>query len=112
MLTNGKSAPGSADLTTRIKSNSSQTLLPLSVFSFQSTKNLTSGEGGFLACNSRDVFKRAHTIHQVGRPPQGMPWGVPRLGYNYRASEYVAVLLDERLKDLDAQMAKRDASAK
>ena len=81
-------------------------------FSFQSTKNLCSGEGGFVATNDEAVYRTAYAIHNVGRPPQGGS-GVdtPGLGYNYRAVEYTAALLDLRLKDLPAQMQKRDAAA-
>lgn len=80
-------------------------------FSFQSTKNLTSGEGGFLATNSSEVFKRAYTLHNVGRAPSGMGWNEPRAGYNYRPSEYLATLLENRLKELDAQCERRNQAA-
>ena len=81
-------------------------------FSFQSTKNMTSGEGGFLATHSEEVYKRAYTLHDVGRAPKGMKWDEPRAGYNYRPSEYLATLLENRLKDLDAQCALRNRGAR
>jgi len=81
-------------------------------FSFQSTKNLTCGEGGFLATNSPEVYKRAYTLHNVGRPPPGGQWDEPRAGYNYRASEYLAALLEMRLADLDEQCARRNRAAR
>ena len=80
-------------------------------FSFQSTKNLTCGEGGFVSTNSAEVFKRAHTLHTVGRAPDGMSWDEPRIGYNYRPSEYLAVLLENRLKELDARCERRNRGA-
>ncbi|MCI0435726.1 MAG: DegT/DnrJ/EryC1/StrS family aminotransferase, partial [Gemmatimonadetes bacterium] len=80
-------------------------------FSFQSTKNLTSGEGGFLATDSLEVFKRAHALHNVGRAPEGETFDEPQVGYNYRPSEYVAVLLEQRLAELDAQIARRNDAA-
>jgi dTDP-4-amino-4,6-dideoxygalactose transaminase len=76
-------------------------------FSFQSTKNLCCGEGGVVATNSDDVSDRAYALHNVGR---GWPDG-PGVGYNYRASEYLAALLEHRLKDLPDQMRRRDRAA-
>ncbi|UCD27876.1 MAG: DegT/DnrJ/EryC1/StrS family aminotransferase [Planctomycetota bacterium] len=81
-------------------------------FSFQSTKNLTCGEGGFVATNSADVYNRAYTLHNVGRPPSGVSFDGPRAGYNYRPSEYLAVLLENRLKELDAQCERRNRAAR
>jgi dTDP-4-amino-4,6-dideoxygalactose transaminase len=76
-------------------------------FSFQSTKNLTCGEGGFVTTNSQDVYKRAYALHNLGKAPPGMSLKEPHVGYNYRVSEYMATLLETRLKDMDAQMERR-----
>jgi dTDP-4-amino-4,6-dideoxygalactose transaminase len=81
-------------------------------FSFQSTKNLCCGEGGFVATNSPEIYARAYAIHHCGQPPEGMSFSEPRAGYSYRASEYMAVLLEERLKDLDAQCERRNRAAR
>jgi len=76
-------------------------------FSFQSTKNLTCGEGGFVSTDDADTYARAYALHNVGRAPSGMSFSEPRVGYNYRTSEYLAILLESRLKNLDAQTAER-----
>ncbi len=81
-------------------------------FSFQSTKNLTCGEGGFLATNSADVYARAHALHHCGTSPPGTRVDEPRAGYSYRGSEYLAALLEERLKALDAQCDRRNRAAR
>jgi len=81
-------------------------------FSFQSTKNLTCGDGGFLTTNSADVYNRAHALHDVGRTPENVTPAEPLAGYNYRASEYLAVLLENRLKALDAQCELRNRGAR
>ncbi|MBP7934131.1 MAG: DegT/DnrJ/EryC1/StrS family aminotransferase [Phycisphaerae bacterium] len=81
-------------------------------FSFQSTKNLCCGEGGFLATDSDEVYARAHATHHVGQPPQGTTFSQPRAGYSYRPSEYIAALLEERLKALDAQSARRNRAVR
>src|SRR5262245_7229633 len=40
-------------------------------FSFQSTKNLSCGEGGVLTTNDDKVFERAHSMHNAGRAYEG-----------------------------------------
>ncbi len=80
-------------------------------FSFQSTKNLTCGEGGFVATNSPEVYAQAVALQNVGRPPGGQFGDEQRVGYNYRPSEYLAVLLEHRLKELDARCEIRNRAA-
>ena len=81
-------------------------------FSFQSSKNLTCGEGGFVATNSLEIYKRAHALHHGGQAPPGMKWKEARAGYSYRPSEYIGTLLETRLKDLDAQCERRNQGAR
>ena len=77
-------------------------------YSFQSSKNLTSGEGGCVVTNSKDVRDRAHAFYDVGRRPGGERWEYPRLGWNFRNSEYLAALLCCRLQVLDEQIGRRN----
>ena len=77
-------------------------------FSFQSWKNLTSGEGGAFTTNDPDTFERAYSFHNVGRARLGgQRWGHDSLGFNLRASEYVAAVLLHRLQKLEAQQQRR-----
>ncbi|MFA5909860.1 MAG: DegT/DnrJ/EryC1/StrS family aminotransferase [Vicinamibacterales bacterium] len=77
-------------------------------FSFQSAKNLSSGEGGILTTNDTGVFKRAHAIHNAGRAPElGARWEHPSLGWNIRPTEYQAALLMHRFARFPAQQAER-----
>jgi dTDP-4-amino-4,6-dideoxygalactose transaminase len=76
-------------------------------FSFQSTKNLTAGEGGLVTTNDADVDGRVAAFMDVGRDPRAGQWEYPRLGWNYRPSEYLAALLDVRLDDLERQTEHR-----
>ncbi len=80
-------------------------------FSFQSSKNLTSGEGGMVTTNDKDIGDRVHAFMNVGRAPGGARWEYPRLGWNYRPSEYLAALLLVRLEKLEAQTDRRNANA-
>ena len=77
-------------------------------FSFQSWKNLTSGEGGAFVTNDPEIFERAYAFHNVGRARLGgQRWGHDSLGFNLRASEYVAAVLLHRLQRLESQQATR-----
>ncbi len=81
-------------------------------FSFQSSKNLTSGEGGCLITDDVDIRDRAYAFKDVGRRPGGERWEYPRLGWNYRTSEYLAAILLKRLPDLESQTRRRNENAK
>ena len=77
-------------------------------FSFQSWKNLTSGEGGAFTTNDPDIFERAYAFHNVGRARLGgTRWGHDSLGFNLRPSEYVAAVLLHRLQKLESQQVTR-----
>jgi dTDP-4-amino-4,6-dideoxygalactose transaminase/predicted dehydrogenase len=77
-------------------------------FSFQSSKNMSSGEGGVLTTNDPAIYERAHRLHNVGRAmltPQR--WTHESLGWNCRPSEYVAAVLLHRLARLEKEQAHR-----
>ncbi len=77
-------------------------------FSFQSSKNLSSGEGGAFTTNDPQIFERAYSFHNVGRARRGgQRWGHHSLGFNMRASEYVAAILLHRLQKLEAEQQRR-----
>ncbi|MCH2664247.1 DegT/DnrJ/EryC1/StrS family aminotransferase [bacterium] len=80
-------------------------------FSFQSSKNLTSGEGGCIVTNDIDIRDRAYAFKDVGRRPGGERWEYPRLGWNYRTSEYLAAILLMRLPTLEDQTKQRNDNA-
>ena len=48
--------------------------------------------------HDKDVRDRVHAFMNVGRAPGGARWEYPRLGWNYRPSEYLAALLIARLE--------------
>jgi predicted dehydrogenase/dTDP-4-amino-4,6-dideoxygalactose transaminase len=77
-------------------------------FSFQSAKNLPSGEGGALTTNDSMILERAYGLHNVGRALSGgTRWGHNSLGWNCRPTEYVAAVLLQRFKYLEAQQQVR-----
>ena len=80
-------------------------------FSFQSSKNLTSGEGGIVVTDDKDINDRVYAFMNVGRRPGGERWEYPRIGWNYRPSEYLSALLITRLERLEDQTDTRNENA-
>lgn len=73
-------------------------------FSFQSAKNLASGEGGMLTTNDTATFDRAYSLHNAGRTrDKESRWEHASLGWNIRPTEYQAALLVDRFSRFDAQ---------
>ncbi len=80
-------------------------------FSFQSSKNLASGEGGALTTRDRALYERAWSMHNAGRSfVAAQRWGHESFGLNLRPSEYVAALLSARLQNLEAETERRWAN--
>jgi dTDP-4-amino-4,6-dideoxygalactose transaminase len=77
-------------------------------FSFQSSKNLSCGEGGVMTTNDEQVFERTYSMHNVGRPRiGGGRWEHVTLGWNCRPTEYQAALLLHRFKAFKRRQAIR-----
>lgn len=77
-------------------------------FSFQSSKNLSCGEGGALTTNDEGLFERAYSMHNAGRSMiDGDRWEHVTLGWNCRATEYQAELLLHRFKLFERRQAVR-----
>lgn len=77
-------------------------------FSFQSFKNLPAGEGGALTTHDAGIYDRAWQMHNAGRSSTGPKrWRHETLGWNCRASEYIAAVLLARLSNLEKQQARR-----
>ena len=81
-------------------------------FSFQETKNLSAGEGGFLASNSRDLWERCWTVHNTGRVPGGAWYQHEFLGANHRMTEWQGAILLGQLERLPEQMKTRERNAR
>lgn len=81
-------------------------------WSFQASKNLTSGEGGMLTTDRDDLAERAWSLHNCGRTRTGAWYEHTAVGGNYRLTEFQAALLLAGLDRLPAQIAWREASAR
>ncbi len=93
----------------------------VSSWSFQESKVLSSGEGGFNMCKTKDLFYKLYSLRNCGRPYEAAP---PVFGLNkpanmtttlqsgnYRLTEWQAALLLGGLERLDDQVKLRDSNA-
>lgn len=78
-------------------------------FSFFPTKPLTTGEGGVLSTNDRDLADFARSFRTHGVSAQGR--SLERLGHNYRLPELSAALGLRQLARLAAHTAERNRLA-
>lgn len=81
-------------------------------FSFQASKNLTAGEGGFLTTSSEELAEIARSICNQGRRTGGEWYEHVRLGTNYRLTGWQAAILISQLSRLSEQIETRARNAK
>ncbi len=76
-------------------------------FSMQSSKTLTSGEGGLLLCKTEELALRATSLIECGRPfdPDKELY---TLGANYRMSEFQSAILNVALERFPEQVQARE----
>ena len=72
-------------------------------FSFQSSKNLTSGEGGIVVTNDEQIANMVDSLRNVGRVKGGQWYEHHYLGCNYRITQLQTVILSHQLKRLEEQ---------
>ena len=80
-------------------------------FSFQSSKNLSGGEGGAVCTNDDPVGEVAWSLHNCGRTRPGARFEEDRLGHNMRMSQFTAAILLGGLERLEEQSGQRAANA-
>lgn len=81
-------------------------------FSFQSSKNISAGEGGIIVTNADALAERLWSLHNVGRV-RGRPWYYHEvLGWNLRMTEWQAAVLLAQLERLDSQTEIRERNAR
>lgn len=81
-------------------------------FSFQSNKNLTSGEGGALVSNDDAVAAAAWSFCNHGRDELGSWYEHPRVGSNHRLTGFQAAILSAQLERYPAQLEARMAAGR
>lgn len=77
-------------------------------FSFQSSKNITSGEGGIITTNDDTLAAACRSIHSCGRVEGGLWYEHHVIAGNYRLGEFQGAILNAQLERLEAQTVRRD----
>lgn len=84
----------------------------LGCFSFQSTKLMTSGEGGIIITSDEQLAARCGSYVDCGRvrPGDQPAWSQGVFGWNYRMTEFQAAVLEVQLQRLPEQVRVREAN--
>lgn len=92
----------------------------MTIFSFHPVKHITTGEGGAITTNRRDLYEKLKALrsHGVWRSEEtrqkigGWYYEMRELGFNYRITDFQCALGLAQLKKLDRFLAKRRQIAK
>ena len=88
------------------------TLGELGCFSFQVTKNLSSGEGGAISGSNEDLMDRCYSFHSNGRERKNAKgFRYQHNGVNVRMTEFQGALLLQQMTRITAQAEKRTQNA-
>ncbi len=82
----------------------------LGTFSFQSSKNITAGEGGIVITNDKELAERCWSLHNVGRVHGGQWYQHERIGWNLRMTEWQGAVLLAQLQKYPAALELRKAN--
>ena len=78
------------------------------IFSFQTSKNMTAGEGGAIISNDDDFKEACFSYHNCGRVSGGEWYEHHHLGGNFRLNALAASMLMPQLETIGADMDLRD----
>jgi len=82
----------------------------LGAFSFQSSKLMTSGEGGAVITSSLEFYERAQSFTNCGRASATDRFRHRMIGFNYRMTDFQAAILEVQLQRLPHQAKVRQAN--
>lgn len=84
----------------------------LGAFSFQSSKLITSGEGGAVITNNLEYMEKVQSYINAGRASLTDQFHHRIIGFNYRLGEFQAAVLGPQLDRLPEQAKTREANMK
>lgn len=83
----------------------------VSILSFHPVKHMTTGEGGAITTNSKEIYEKLLILrgHGMVKRPDMKPWEyeMRELGFNYRITDIQSALGLSQLKKLDDFIARR-----
>jgi len=83
----------------------------ISILSFHPVKHMTTGEGGAITTNSKEIYKKLLMLrgHGMVKTPEMKPWEyeMRALGFNYRITDIQCALGLSQLKKLDGFIERR-----
>lgn len=80
------------------------------IFSFQTSKNMTAGEGGAIISNNEEFMDFCFSYYNCGRVRGGKWYEHNHLGGNFRLNAFAASILAAQLDDLPGEMKVRDSN--
>jgi dTDP-4-amino-4,6-dideoxygalactose transaminase len=83
----------------------------LGCFSFQASKHLAAGEGGFIATDDERLYSRCAALSNVGLSPAAHQGEHVLLGGNYRLPHLEAAILSILLKRVDEPIRRREENS-
>lgn len=83
----------------------------MTIYSFQSGKLMTAGEGGAVTTRRADLAERTFALHSCGRPAGDTEYRHEELATNMRLSEFQSAILIGQLRRLPGQLRQREAMA-
>ncbi|AUX26885.1 hypothetical protein SOCEGT47_074550 [Sorangium cellulosum] len=86
-------------------------LAKISIFSFQSGKLMTAGEGGAVVYDDESLAERLWVLHSCGRPRADRSYRHVATGTNLRVTELQGAILRAQLARLPDQLAEREEAA-
>jgi len=88
----------------------------ISILSFHPVKNMTTGEGGAITTNSKEIYEKLVTLrnHGMVKTSEMKPWEyeMRELGFNYRLTDFQCALGISQLKRLNSFLERRREIAK
>lgn len=81
-------------------------------FSFQSSKNLCSGEGGIITTCNEQLYETCRSMQNCGRVPGGAWYEHHVICGNYRLSEFQGAILNCQFDRLEEQVQRREENGK
>lgn len=102
---------------TRVKGDSLEKLADISIYSFQSTKVLSTADAGMVCCHDRELEKMVRTKAWVGMDKTRTPWSdkndqkwyydITDLGGSYFGNDIMAAIALAQFKHLDSDIELR-----